>query len=106
MKVFARVEILKMDPPEGNRFILASENLFDLWGTRADDGRRITAEWGDPRPDGTYEPIFTATDDGKVIVDREEYEALVALARDYAPKEEESGTTPTDNDAESGRTAG
>jgi hypothetical protein len=33
---------------------------FLLWfGTRDDNGNRITAEWGEPDEDGFYEPMFT-----------------------------------------------
>ena len=50
--------------PTGTRLILASENLLESWGTRTDSGARITADWGEPYPEGWYEPVFTATDDG------------------------------------------
>ena len=51
------------EPPPGTRLILASENLLDSWGTRTDDGALITAEWGEPYPEGWYEPTFTIMDD-------------------------------------------
>lgn len=41
------------------RLILASEDLLDTWGSRTNDGRRITVEWGDPSPEGWYVPAFT-----------------------------------------------
>jgi hypothetical protein len=54
-------------PPEHTRLILASEDLLESWGTRTEDGRRITAEWGEPDEHGWYTPIFTATDDGMAV---------------------------------------
>lgn len=50
--------------PLGTRLILASENLLEQFGTRTERGEKITAEWGEPTPQGWYEPIFTVhTDD-------------------------------------------
>jgi hypothetical protein len=45
--------------PAGTRLILASEDLLATWGTRTEDGARITAEWGEPTAEGWYEPTFT-----------------------------------------------
>lgn len=50
------------------RLIRVSADLLDLFGTRTEDGRRMTAEWGDPDADGIYEPVFTATDDGMTLI--------------------------------------
>jgi hypothetical protein len=47
-----------MKPPKGTRLILANENLLDMWGTRNEDGYRITAEWGEPDKNGWYTPFF------------------------------------------------
>ena len=63
-------------PPEGTRLILASDELLDRWGTRTASGAAITAEWGEPTPEGWYEPVFTTTDDGKEVVDRAEIARL------------------------------
>ena len=60
-----------MTPP-GTRLILASENLLEQFGARTEDGRKITAEWGDPNTDGWYSPTFTVTDDGKRLVSEAE----------------------------------
>lgn len=49
--------------PSHTRLILASENILEQWGTRTEDGRRITVEWGDRQPGGWYEPIFTVHED-------------------------------------------
>lgn len=46
-------------PPPGSRLILASENLLEYWGTRTEDGSRITVEWGEPDENGWYAPVFT-----------------------------------------------
>ena len=45
--------------PANCRLILASDNLLDNWGTRTERGERITVEWGEPSPEGWYEPQFT-----------------------------------------------
>jgi len=58
---------LPVDPPPGTRLILASENLFEHWGTRTEDGRRLTVEWGEPRPEGWYEPVLTAHADDTLV---------------------------------------
>jgi hypothetical protein len=50
-------------PPDGTRLILASEAFLEDIGTRTADGRRITAEWGEPDANGWYSPTFTAHDD-------------------------------------------
>ena len=49
--------------PNFTRLILASEDLLPFWGTRDDRGYRITVEWGEPRPEGWYEPVFTVHND-------------------------------------------
>jgi hypothetical protein len=59
--------------PPHTRLILASENLLDSLGPRDHEGRRLTFEWGDEKPEGWYEPIITRHD-GPTITD---YEAAV-----------------------------
>jgi hypothetical protein len=51
------------EPPEGCRLILASEDLFELLGTRSEDGRRLSYEWGEPDEHGWYTPIVTSHQD-------------------------------------------
>jgi len=68
--------------PPGTRLILASENLLEQFGTRTEDGRKITAEWGDPNTDGWYSPTFTVTDDGYLLVSEAEL-ATALLTRDF-----------------------
>ena len=81
---------------ERTRLIRASTDLFTVWGTRTADGRSITAEWGEPVGSvgadpglvfDIYEPTFTATDDGMVVVPRTRLEyltnALRAVVQDY-----------------------
>lgn len=63
--------------PPGTRLILAAENLLDFFAPRSEDGRKITAEWGDQTPEGWYVPQFKVTDDGKVLVDRVEQDAAL-----------------------------
>lgn len=65
-----------------SRLIRASEELIPQWGTRTNDGRRITAEWGEPDAEGIYEPIFTVTDDGMVIIPLWRYEMLLAAVNE------------------------
>src|SRR6266508_2828362 len=77
----ARLEPL----PPATRLILAAEDLLASFGTRTDDGRRITAEWGEQQPGGWYEPVFTATEDdtSRFLAAREPLLALVARIADY-----------------------
>ena len=73
--------------PAGTRLILASENILEQFGTRTDNGWAITAEWGEPRPEGWYEPVFTTTDDGSVLLSPAEaarYRAIEEAAQDVA----------------------
>jgi len=41
-----------------SRNVRVSPQLMAQWATRTDDGRTITVEWGNPGPDGFYEPTF------------------------------------------------
>ena len=49
----------RLEPPPHTRLILASEDLLEQFGTRTENGSRITAEWGEQKPEGWYEPTFT-----------------------------------------------
>lgn len=49
--------------PPNTRLILVSDSLVDLWATRTERGERISVEWGEPRPEGWYEPVFTVHSD-------------------------------------------
>lgn len=49
--------------PPHTRLILASEDLLEQFGARTESGLRITAGWGEQRPEGWYEPIFRTTED-------------------------------------------
>lgn len=51
-----------ISPPPGTRLILASEDLFDLFGTRTEDGAQLSYEWGEPDANGWYMPTFTRTE--------------------------------------------
>jgi len=62
---------MTIETPPGTRLILASENLLEQFGTRTERGERITAEWGDPSPQGWYEPRFTAHTDDRIGLDVE-----------------------------------
>jgi hypothetical protein len=54
----ARAQVLG-DPR--TRLVRVAPELFDTpFGTRTDDGRRLTVEWGEPDEFGVYEPVFTA----------------------------------------------
>lgn len=57
--------------PLGTRLVLMAEDLLEQIGTRTEQGDRITAEWGEQRAEGWYEPTFTAhADDNLTSVDR------------------------------------
>ena len=77
--------------PDGVRLIAIADDLLDNFGTRTDDGFALSAEWGEPTPEGWYEPIFTAKDDGHFMVNEETLDlallefdkvAVVPTARD------------------------
>jgi hypothetical protein len=51
----------------GTRLIRVGYDL-EQFGARTADGRLQTAEWREPLDDGTYEPLFTATDDGMALL--------------------------------------
>ena len=53
-----------------HRAALVSLELMDSWELRAEDGRRLLVDWGEPDKDGLFTPTFTAIDDGKVLIDR------------------------------------
>ena len=40
-----------------------SREIVEKFWMRADDGRRVTVEWGEPDAEGFYDPVFTASDD-------------------------------------------
>ena len=66
------------DTPPHTRLILVSEDLLERFGTRTDRGESITAEWGDPTPEGWYEPTFSVhTDDNLVVKERARIRAAV-----------------------------
>lgn len=78
------------------RLIRIAEDLLESFGTRTDDGRKLTAEWGpvvayagDSRgiECDIYEPVFTATDDGMVVLPAEAL-AVVKAAEAYSPRED------------------
>lgn len=59
---------------EGTRLVRVATPLLSELICRTDDGRRITATWGDPVEtvggEPVYEPTFTATDDGMKVIKR------------------------------------
>jgi hypothetical protein len=58
--------------PEHGRLILADEDILTSFGARTDYGDKITAEWGDPMPEGWYTPTFTVHyDDNLVAAERD-----------------------------------
>lgn len=62
-RIADRMESAARETPPGTRLILASEDILTSFGTRTEDGYRITAEWGEQRPEGWYEPTFTVHHD-------------------------------------------
>jgi hypothetical protein len=57
--------------PAHTRLVLIHEDLLGQMGSRTNEGYAITAEWGDPRPEGWYEPTFTAHYDQPIGMDVE-----------------------------------
>lgn len=55
--------------PPHTRLVLASEDILDQWGTRTEQGERITVEWGNQKPQGWYEPMFTRHGDDVLAPD-------------------------------------
>lgn len=53
--------------PLGTRLILAQDDILAQWGARTLDGYRITAEWGEQKPEGWYEPTFTVHYDEPLV---------------------------------------
>jgi hypothetical protein len=54
-----------------HRPVLVHLELLDEMGPlRTADGELLTVDWGEPNAEGVYEPVFTKTFDGKVMVDR------------------------------------
>ena len=45
------------------RPVRLSPELFDALAFRADDGRALTFQWGEPDADGFYVPTITVTED-------------------------------------------
>ena len=41
------------------RNIRVAPEVMDAWWTRDYDGNRLRVEWGEPGPDGLYEPTIT-----------------------------------------------
>ena len=46
-----------MATPE-TRLVRVAEDVLEQFGSRTEDGRKITASWSEPYDDGTYEIIF------------------------------------------------
>ena len=64
--------------PPRSRLILVQDEVFQQggFGTRTEAGAKLTAEWGSQSPQGWWDVLFTATDDGKMVVDRSYVEGL------------------------------
>lgn len=54
----------------GLRAILVSDDFAEFFRARTDTGARLSVVWGEPDAEGFYVPTLTATDDGKMVVDR------------------------------------
>lgn len=66
--------------PPYTRLILTAENLLEQFDGRNHEGYAITAEWGEQRPEGWYEPTFTVHYD-QPLPTLEQVEADLAEAR-------------------------
>ena len=62
--------------PPHTRLILAHESFLDDFAARTDDGRKVTAEWGEQSHEGWYAPIFHAEYDNMRLIDRAYAEGL------------------------------
>jgi hypothetical protein len=91
--------VRRIDTPPHTRLILAAEDLLGMFGTRTDDGRKLTAEWGEPSPEGWYEPTFTANGPPELEVARERANAL-ALLYETASRERDAAIALADELAE------
>jgi len=67
--------------PPRTRLILAAESLLDDFGTRTEDGHKLTAEWGEPSPEGWYSPTFHIHDDGMEV--RPKASAIAAATAEF-----------------------
>ncbi len=86
-------------PPPGTRLILAHENLLDEWGTRTEDGRRITVEWGEPDEHGWYTPTFRKHErSGGAAPHLWVGDHGVATGGNVPPSERSAGAAPLDVD--------
>lgn len=73
-----------MNPTEiprllGTRLVRVADDLDKLFGARAENGDRLTYEWGEPDAEGVYEPIITRhADDNLITAERERIRREIA----------------------------
>lgn len=85
--------------PPFTRLVLVSDDILEQLGTRNEQGYRMTAEWGEQRPEGWYEPVITVHHDQPLPLDVDRLSAALrvcgwtpavcdeeaaAIAREYA----------------------
>src|ERR1019366_2617694 len=58
-------------PPPHTRLVIMADDLLSMIGTRADNGDRLTFEWGEPDEHGWYTPAITQHSDDNPIRDAE-----------------------------------
>jgi len=63
---------MAIETPPGTRLILVSDDFMEKAFTRTNEGYALRFEWGEQRPEGWYEPTIITTNDGKVLIDRQE----------------------------------
>lgn len=73
----AAVRAEYLDPQDRWRLVRVGTEFLSQFGTRTEDGARLTAEWREPDAAGIYEPVFTRHEDDNPI--RESAETLAAL---------------------------
>ena len=65
-RVAAEARAAYTDPQDRWRLVRVQPDVLAEWGTRTEDGDRLTVEWGEPDDDGIYDPTFTRHSEGNL----------------------------------------
>ena len=76
--------------PEHSRLVLVSEDLFDLIGTRTEDGARLSYTWGEPDASGWYTPTVHRHDDDRLCAESAETLRALTAERDALAEDEQA----------------
>lgn len=66
-------------PPPGTRLVLVQEDALSQFGTRTEDGARLSFEWGEPDENGWYNPLIVRTDPVHPSLDSPDDEEVLFL---------------------------